>query len=380
MISLCPKTAPDAHQLKNARQHDAFRRLREISVRVLVLAVVERFVGLRLRRPIEQEAEVGSDERVWCRDRVGVVHGSVLPRERDVAGILAQAVLELGADLAGPELEPARRVLHHLLELGGLLGLFLGEGKPEVEREVGAVGRHVRELPAHPLLVGRQPVDRRAREADQVHIALIHVKQQPFEPVGEVRAPGASSYLKVRAVHDVVGEKLRAAFEQLGELLLAVLGVELVFLLHRYPGQLAPLPLDFLVALSLLRLELGELVARRLPFLAGSDLVFSHLRSSYRLDDSGHRAGSLEATASPVRPPDGGRVIAGRGSAAKMAKGPAERDCLQYRPQSAPGARPDASWSPWRLAVPGATVAALTTASPGWTRCWTLSRCAAASL
>jgi hypothetical protein len=29
MISLCPKTAPDAHQLKNARQHDAFRRLRD---------------------------------------------------------------------------------------------------------------------------------------------------------------------------------------------------------------------------------------------------------------------------------------------------------------------------------------------------------------
>src|SRR5205814_1572583 len=52
-------------------------------------------------RPIEQEAEVGSDERVGCGDRVGVVHGSVLPRERDVAGILAQAVLELGADLAG---------------------------------------------------------------------------------------------------------------------------------------------------------------------------------------------------------------------------------------------------------------------------------------
>src|SRR5215471_14122882 len=94
------------------------------SVWVLVLAVVQRLGGLRLRRPVEQEAEVGSDERVWRRDRVGVVHGSVLPRERDVAGILAQAVLELGADLAGPELEPARRVLHDLLELGDLPGLL----------------------------------------------------------------------------------------------------------------------------------------------------------------------------------------------------------------------------------------------------------------
>src|SRR5207237_5633792 len=63
-------------------------------------------------------------------------------------------------------------------------------------------------------------------------------------------------------------------------LLRAVLGVERVVLLHRHPGKLAPLPLDFLVALSLLRLELCELVARRLPFLPGSDLVFGHLRSS----------------------------------------------------------------------------------------------------
>jgi len=108
------------------------------------------------------------------------------------------------------------------------------------------------------------------------------VQQQPCEPVGEVRAPGAGADLKVRAVHDVVGQKLRAALEQLGELLLAVLGVERVVLLHRYPGQLAPLPLDFLVALRLLGLELGELVARRLPLLAGSDLVFGHLSSSYQ--------------------------------------------------------------------------------------------------
>jgi hypothetical protein len=64
-----------------------------------------------------------------------VVHDTVLPRERDAAGILAQAVLELGADLAGPELEPARRVVRHLLDLGDLPGLLLGEGKPEVERK-----------------------------------------------------------------------------------------------------------------------------------------------------------------------------------------------------------------------------------------------------
>jgi hypothetical protein len=156
------------------------------------------------------------------------------------------------------------------------------------------------------------------------------VKQQPFEPVGEIRATGASSDLKVRAEHDVVGEKLRAAFEQLGELLLAVLGVERVFLLHRYPGKLTPLPRDFPVALSVLRLELRELVACRLPFLAGSDPVFWHLRSSYQ--------------ARRLWPPR--RVLGSYGISNKTA----------------------GRWKSHRWG------------RPGWTRCWTLSRCTAANL
>jgi len=106
------------------------------------------------------------------------------------------------------------------------------------------------------------------------------VKQQPFEPVGEACARGASSDREIRAVHDVVGQKLRAAVEQPTELLLAVFCVERVFLLHRYPGKLAPLALDFLVALSLLRLEPCELSALSLPLLTCSDLVVWHLRSS----------------------------------------------------------------------------------------------------
>jgi len=47
--------------------------------------------------------------------------------------------------------------------------------------------------------------------------------------------------------------------------------------------------------------------------------------------------------------------------AGETAKGPPERDCLQYRRQSAADAQPDVSWSPVRFAVLGATVAALTT-------------------
>src|SRR5207244_7759581 len=80
----------------------------------------------------------------------------------------------------------------------------------------------------------------------------------------------------VGAEHDVVGAQLRAPLEELGQGLLAVLGVELVLLLDRDPGEIATPSLDLLVSLRLLRLELGELVTGHLPFLAGSNLVFGH--------------------------------------------------------------------------------------------------------
>jgi hypothetical protein len=103
------------------------------------------------------------------------------------------------------------------------------------------------------------------------------VDQPAVEPVREVRAPRARPDL-IRPVHDVVS-RLGAAIEQLGESLLPVLGVELVPLRDRDPGELEPLPLDLLVSLSLFRLELRQLVACRLPLVARSDLVPSHLVS-----------------------------------------------------------------------------------------------------
>src|SRR5205807_6818140 len=90
---------------------------------------------------------------------------------------------------------------------------------------------------------------------------------------------GAGAERVVGAEHDVVGEQLRAAVEELVEGLLSVLGVERVLLLDRHPGEIATLALDLLVPLGLLGLELGELVAGHLPFLAGSSSVFGHLSS-----------------------------------------------------------------------------------------------------
>src|SRR5205823_4251495 len=80
-----------------------------------------------------------------------------------------------------------------------------------------------------------------------------------------------------------------------------------------------------------------------------------------RLDDPGCRAGPWKLRHLQEDRPTVAESSLGRGSAATTANGPPGRDCLQYRPQSAADARPAASWPPWRFAVLGATVAALTT-------------------
>src|SRR5215207_7566173 len=66
---------------------------------VLVLAPGPRFLWRRLGRAVQQEVVVRGDERVGCRHRVRVVHGPVLAGEGDEARVLAQAVLEVRADL-----------------------------------------------------------------------------------------------------------------------------------------------------------------------------------------------------------------------------------------------------------------------------------------
>ena len=87
-------------------------------VGILVLAPGAGFVRLRLRGPLEQHVEMGGDERVGGHHRVGVVEGPVLPRERDVARALTEAVLQVSANLLAPLLEPVRRVVDHLLTRG----------------------------------------------------------------------------------------------------------------------------------------------------------------------------------------------------------------------------------------------------------------------
>src|SRR3954452_14970171 len=108
---------------------------------------------------------------------------------------------------------------------------------------------------------------------------MVQVDERAVEAVGQAGAAGTGAERVVGAEHDVVGEQLRASVEELRERLLAVLGVEHVLLLDRHPRELATLALDLLVPLSLLGLELRELIPGCLPLLARSDLVFRHLIS-----------------------------------------------------------------------------------------------------
>src|SRR5581483_1420738 len=166
--------------------------------------------------------------------------------------------------------------LDQLHDLRDLPCLLLGQREPEVEREVAPVRRDVRELPAHAPLVRRELLDRRPRERNQRHIHVTQMKARAVEAVREARAAGAGSERVVRAVHHVVCEQLGASLEQLGERLLAVLGVELVVLLQRHPWKLPPLLRELTRSLGVLRLQLRELVTGRLPLLARSGCVRRH--------------------------------------------------------------------------------------------------------
>src|SRR4051812_48858057 len=126
------------------------------------------------------------------------------------------------------------------------------------------------------MLVRGHPLDRRAREADQRHVVVVQRQARGVELVPEGRASGAGAKLVVGPVHDVVGQELRAAVEELLERLLPVLGVEHVLLLDRDPGKLAPLLRRLAAELGMLGLELRDLLARRLPLLPGANPVLSH--------------------------------------------------------------------------------------------------------
>jgi hypothetical protein len=73
----------------------------------------------------------------------------------------------------------------------------------------------------------------------------MQVRQEPVEAIGHRRVDRAPR-LVARSEHEVVDQELRAAVEDLGQSPRPVVGVELVLLLDRDPGQLTALVRQFI--------------------------------------------------------------------------------------------------------------------------------------
>ena len=118
-----------------------------------------------------------------------------------------------------------------------LAGLLQAAREAHVSVEIAPIARRPGELPAHPLAVGLELLDRRPRHRDQRHVSGLQVRDHAVKSVRD-RGVHRAAGLVARAEHEVVDQKLRAAVEQLRQRLLAVSGLERVLLLDPHPGKL----------------------------------------------------------------------------------------------------------------------------------------------
>src|SRR5438552_688151 len=98
------------------------------------------------------------------------------------------------------------------------------------------------------------------------------------EAVGDRRA-GRTPCRVLGAEHEVVGEKLRAPAEEIGEGRRAVVGLEPVFLVDWDPGQLLPPPRQLVATPRQRLLGLEQLQPGGEPLFTGSNLVIGHCLS-----------------------------------------------------------------------------------------------------
>src|SRR5262249_6239587 len=145
----------------------------------------------------------------------------------------------------------------------------------EIAIEVAAAARDPVDAPAHSLSIGEELLERRSGREQQRRVSGLQVDDLWRECVGDRRADSASRRVG-RAEHEVVDEQLRAAVEELGEGLLAVLSVERVVLLHLHPGELPALARELVAAARELLLLLQEFVALCLPRFLGRDSAPGH--------------------------------------------------------------------------------------------------------
>ena len=215
------------------------------------------------------------DDAVLHRERA---HPGRLAQERPDVDAGARAVL--GGHAVGAERLDEAHVAVGEVVLDDAAHLLLGERRVEVVVEVAVQRRRPRKRPAHPALVGRELVDRCARDRDERDVVVLEVRDRAVEAVGDRRARRAAGR-EVRAEHEVVDEQLRAPAEEVGQGRRAVLGLEPVLLLDGDPGQrLAPAG-ELVAAARQLLLGLQHLEAGGEPLLAGGGGVGAHESSSF---------------------------------------------------------------------------------------------------
>src|SRR6266545_4296113 len=243
-------------------------------VHVFVVAAQPEVGGALLvashRRPVQQAVVGHGGLKAARRGHVGPVDGAV--RER----VCAQP---------GPLGDVPKHIrtgrLRHLghgrgdLAVEERLQLLLGVLEAKVAVEVAADGGDPIEAPSHPRPVGEQPLQGRARGADQRHVAGLEVDRVGIEGVRDRGTDGAAG-LVGRAEHEVVDEQLRTPVEQVGERLRPRLGLEPVVLLDGHPGKLPPLLRELVVASSELLLLREQLLPGCVEFLLRADPVLGH--------------------------------------------------------------------------------------------------------
>src|ERR1017187_5903107 len=120
-------------------------------------------------------------------------------------------------------------------------------GYPEVEVEVAFVAGRPVKAPAHAPAVSEQLLERRARDADQRHVAGLEVRENPVEAVRRRRARRTAGRI-AGPKHEVVDEELRASTEEVQQRGAPLLGFESILLVDPNPRQLLPLSRQLIAA------------------------------------------------------------------------------------------------------------------------------------
>src|SRR5260370_41153052 len=204
--------------------------------------------------------------------RVGLVSDALLERERAQAVRFLPVRRPVHANakpsdpvtlLSGLQLAPHVRPTEVVLDGSGLL-LLLGVCRLEVVVEVAVERRRRGEAPAHPPFVRLQFRERSPRHRAERYVVI---RQMDDEAVEAVRDRGAQ-WAPCRVVgpeHEVIGEELRASAEEIGEGRRALVGLEAVLLVDSKPGQLLPLPRQFVASPRQRLLGLEQLQPGRQP-------------------------------------------------------------------------------------------------------------------